>query len=148
VKLWRKGKAHFIVDGGLLSNFPVWLFDAQGRPPARPTWGFRLHGGVAPDEQPAYRQIPMPLWRVKLLHAMFEAATGAWDVRQLGATTGARSVSIPTGKISTLDFGLTPTDAEALFERGRSRARSFFESDDVRKYLEEFAARQEQPAHA
>jgi NTE family protein len=29
-----------IVDGGVLSNFPVWLFDAVGRPPKRPTFGF------------------------------------------------------------------------------------------------------------
>jgi len=24
---------HVLVDGGMLSNFPVWLFDCQGRDP-------------------------------------------------------------------------------------------------------------------
>jgi NTE family protein len=142
VTLWKDGKPHFVVDGGLLSNFPIWLFDAHSRPPARPTWGFRLHGGVNPDEQSPYRPISMPLWRIKLLQAMFEAATGAWDQRQLGAASGARTVSIPTGTVATTDFGLTRHQADELYERGRSRAQDFFTSDDTRRYLEAFAARQ------
>ena len=39
----RAGKPHYVVDGGLLSNFPIWLFDSPN--PKRPTWGFRLHSG-------------------------------------------------------------------------------------------------------
>jgi NTE family protein len=142
VTLWKKEKPYFIVDGGLLSNFPIWLFDAHGRAPARPTWGFRLHGGVELEEQPPYRPIPMPFWQMKLLKAMFEAATGAWDQRQLGAATSARTVSIPTGTIATTDFGLKPAQAEGLFEAGRIRAQQFFDSEETRRYLEAFAERQ------
>jgi NTE family protein len=141
VALWQHERPSFVVDGGLLSNFPIWLFDTQSRPPARPTWGFRLHGGVNPDEQPPYRPIPMPFWRIKLLKAMFEAATGAWDQWQLDEATSARTVSIPTGAIATTDFGLTRAQAEGLFERGRSRAREFFTSMSTRQYVEEFAER-------
>jgi NTE family protein len=141
VRLWRGETAHFIVDGGLLSNFPVWLFDATSRAPARPTWGFRLHGGVDPDEQPPYRPIPMPFWRLKLFRAMFEAATGAWDARQLSDDTSARSVSIPTGTISTTDFGLTQLQADGLFESGRRRTQEFFASSDTQRYLEVFVGR-------
>src|SRR6058998_1680905 len=39
------GKSATIVDGWMLSNFPVWLFDVQDRDPKRPTFGFRLVGG-------------------------------------------------------------------------------------------------------
>jgi NTE family protein len=141
VMLWRDEQAHFIVDGGLLSNFPIWLFDTYSQPAARPTWGFRLHGGVSPDEHPPYRPIPMPFWRLKLLKAMFEAATGAWDQWQLDAATSARTVSIPTGTIATTDFGLTPNQAEGLFDRGYTRGRAFFASDAARHYLEAFAER-------
>ena len=147
VTLWRDGQPYFIVDGGLLSNFPIWLFDAGTRPPARPTWGFRLHGGANPDERSPYRRIPMPFWRIKLLQAMFEAATGAWDQRQLGAAAGARTVSIPTGTIATTNFALTPEEAEGLFERGRSRAHDFFTSEETASYLRAFAERQA-AAHA
>src|SRR5262249_30458444 len=34
-----------IVEGGTLSNFPVWLFDARTGPLTRPTFGFTLTGG-------------------------------------------------------------------------------------------------------
>jgi NTE family protein len=145
VTLWKGREPHFVVDGGLLSNFPIWLFDASGRPPARPTWGFRLHGGAKPDEQPPYRPIPMPLWRLKLLKAMFEAATGAWDQRQLSNSTSARTVSIPTGRIATTDFALTRGEADDLFQRGYDRAKEFFDSADTKKYLKEFADRQAAP---
>lgn len=48
----RNGRPHYIVEGGVLSPFPVWLFD---RPePTRPTWGF-LVGGI--DETEVYRPI-------------------------------------------------------------------------------------------
>src|SRR5204862_7250124 len=37
-----KSGGHLIVDGGLLSNFPVWLVDSQGRRPRWPTFGLLL----------------------------------------------------------------------------------------------------------
>jgi NTE family protein len=141
VTLWQKERPHFIVDGGLLSNFPIWLFDTKTQPPARPTWGFRLHGGVNPDEQPPYRPIPLPFWQFKLFRAMFEAATGAWDQWQLSEATSARTVSIPTGTIATTDFGLTRDQADGLFESGRRRGEEFFGSEATRRYLEGFAQR-------
>ena len=56
VTLYKGGKPYYMVDGGLLSNFPIWLFDSPN--PKRPTWGFRLHPGAAarkacPPESPA-----------------------------------------------------------------------------------------------
>ena len=36
----QTGKEHLIVDGGMLSNFPVWLFDAKE--PLWPTFGLKL----------------------------------------------------------------------------------------------------------
>src|SRR5215210_3503632 len=45
----KNGDRAVIIDGGTLSNFPVWLFDVDptvvGRPPCRPTFGFTLIGG-------------------------------------------------------------------------------------------------------
>jgi len=48
VKLKHKdsGQDSYIVDGGILSNYPVWLFD-EGEEPSWPTFGFKL---VEPDE--------------------------------------------------------------------------------------------------
>jgi NTE family protein len=135
-------QAHYIVDGGLLSNFPVWLFDSGGdRPPARPTWGFRLHGGKAAEESLPYHAVPMPFWRLKLARAMFQSATEAWDRDHLERSTAARTVSIPTGRIATTQFSLSKQDAEELYQSGKRRTDEFFRSDDTRSYLERFAER-------
>jgi NTE family protein len=141
VRLWDlSGRARYVVDGGLLSNFPVWLFDSgSDRPPARPTWGFRLHGGEALEEQLPYHKVPMPFWRLKLARAMFQSATEAWDHEQLSRATSARTVSIPTRAIGTTDFGLSKEDAQRLYDWGTEAAERFFAGEQPRDQLAIFA---------
>jgi NTE family protein len=144
VRLWSRGETqreHLIVDGGLLSNYPVWLFDSgSGRPPARPTWGFRLHGGSTLGERLPYHSVPMPWWRVKMFRAMFLSATEAWDREQLGRATSVRTVSIPTRSIAVTDFRLSKEDANDLYDWGVEAATDFFGGDRCREYLRAFEA--------
>ncbi len=44
----KDGRRHMIVDGGMLSNYPIWLFDAEGKEPRFPTFGMLL---VAPNQE-------------------------------------------------------------------------------------------------
>ena len=136
VVLHREGKPVYVVDGGLLSNFPIWLFDSPN--PKRPTWGFRLHGGSNVAEGLPYRKIPRPLWAVPLLKAMFSAATEAWDREQMEQVVSARTVSIPTHQISTTDFGLTRAQADSLYAWGVNAAHDFFTAPDQQAYLNSF----------
>ena len=136
VVLHREGRPVYVVDGGLLSNFPIWLFDSPN--PKRPTWGFRLHGGSTVDEGLPYRKIPRPFWEIPLLKAMFSAATEAWDRHQMGQVVSARTVSIPTHQISTTDFGLTKAEADSLYAWGANAAHDFFTAPDQQAYLNEF----------
>jgi len=143
VVLHRQGKPVYVVDGGLLSNFPIWLFD--GPHPKRPTWGFRLHGGSSVEEGLPSRKIPRPLWAVPLLKAMFSAATEAWDRQQLSHATSARTVSVPTHQIATTDFGLTRAEADSLYAWGVNAAHDFFTAPDQQAYLNSFGKMLEQP---
>jgi NTE family protein len=136
VTLYRDGRPHYVVDGGLLSNFPIWLFDSPH--PKRPTWGFRLHPGADVQEGLPYRKIPRPLWAVPLLKAMFSAATEAWDREQLEHVVAARTVSIPTHDISTTNFGLKEEQAKALYSWGEAAATAFFNDPSQRQYLNGF----------
>ena len=145
VTLYRSKKPYYIVDGGLLSNFPVWLFDAGERPPKRPTWGFRLHGGVGPEGLP-YREIPRPFWARALLKAMFMSAMEAWDREQLSRTTSARTVSIPTHDVKTTNFDLTRAEADALYGWGYDETTVFFRSPDTRAYVEQIERRRAEEA--
>jgi NTE family protein len=136
VVLRREGRPVYVVDGGLLSNFPIWLFDSPN--PKRPTWGFRLHGGESVDEGLPYRKIPRPFWEVPLLKAMFSAATEAWDREQMSQVVSARTVSIPTHEISTTDFGLKRSEADSLYAWGLNAAHDFFTAPDQVAYLNSF----------
>jgi NTE family protein len=136
VTLHKGGKPYYMVDGGLLSNFPIWLFDSPN--PKRPTWGFRLHPGSAAQEGMPYRKVPRPLWAVPLLKAMFSAATEAWDRQHMLEVVSARTVSIPTHDISTTNFGLTEADANNLYTWGDSNAHAFFTDQKQQDYLNSF----------
>jgi len=129
---------HYVVDGGVLSNFPVWLFDTVGRPPARPTWGFRLHGGTDAVEADPHRRIPLPFWRLKLGEALFRASSEAWDREHVARVQAVRTVGIPTGTIGTAEFGLGSDRAEWLRSSGETHARAFFESPETGRYVEQF----------
>jgi NTE family protein len=132
-------RPHYVVDGGLLSNFPVWLFDRRdAKPPARPTWAFRLHGGSLEEPGEPYRPLPMPFWRLKLAKAMFSAATGAWDERQVVQTASVRTVSIPTFDVATTDFNLTRANGDRLYESGYRSTKQFLARDQTRAYLKQF----------
>ncbi len=143
VELRHEGRPYYMVDGGLLSNFPIWLFDSAK--PKRPTWGFRLHGGLSSTEGLPYRKIPRPLWEVPLLKAMFSAATEAWDRRQLSVATASRTVSLPTHDISTTNFDITADDAKNLYEWGNEAATKFFNAPAQQAYLNSFGAHEAAP---
>ena len=140
VTLRRDGKEHLIVDGGLLSNFPVWLFD--GKPIHRPTFGFRLHPGKG-GPGPYYAPVPKPLWEVPMLRALLHAATNAWDER-MELATRVRTVTVPTFEISTLDFGLSREDAERLYQSGLEAATEFFRTET--RYVDEYGQTAPGPA--
>jgi NTE family protein len=131
VTLHRNGQPHLIVDGGLLSNFPVFLFDGDKPPLRRWTFGFRLFSGT-PPERPPYHRVPQPLWQLPLAKAMFLAATEAWD-RRLSTASRVRTISIPTGDVGTLKFTLSDDEREMLRASGHAEAEEFFRTQ--RRYL-------------
>jgi NTE family protein len=137
-----KQQPYYVVDGGLLSNFPVWLFDRRdGKPPVRPTWAFRLHGGSGDEPAEPYRDIPRLRWRIPLAKAMFAAATGAWDERQVVEAASVRTINIPTFNVDTIDFNLSRENGARLYESGRKSTRQFFERQRTREFLEQFGQR-------
>jgi NTE family protein len=116
------GKDAVLVDGGVASAFPVFLFD---RPePRRPTWGFRLHAGMG-AEQPSHREIAGLDWPIDMARAILDTAMNAFDTRDV-LGFGDRVVSIPTGDVETLDFNLSSEQREFLFRSGYEAARDFF----------------------
>lgn len=124
----RRGSV--VVDGGLLSNFPVWLFDVAGEPPW-PTFGFKL---VEPGAGQA-RPIKGP---ISMLAALFATMMEAHDARYIEDRDFVRTIAIPTLGVGTTEFNLSRERAEALFESGRKAAAEFFDSWDFGRYVTAF----------
>jgi len=150
---------HLIVDGGMLSNFPVWLFDSKdGEVPDWPTFGLLL---VEPDPKvPITERIPQPehgprgvkglaILLSSVVHTMMEAH----DRLYVEQAQYARTIPIPTLGVGTTEFDLPRARAEALFESGRTAAEKFLDTWDFEAYVAEFRSgnahsRREEIRHA
>jgi NTE family protein len=115
-------KSGVMVDGGVVSPFPVFLFDHPK--PERPTWGFRLYGGTAP-EKPSYTSLSGPLWPIDMLIAIVDTSTNALDKFE-EREDHRRTIALPTGDISTLDFGISDEQKRFLYDSGYQAAEAFF----------------------
>lgn len=119
-----------IVDGGVLSNFPVWLFDTPGIPPW-PTFGFKI---VEPDAgQP--RRIRGP---VSLLAALIATMMEAHDARYIEDADFVRTIAVPSLGINAIDFNISKADSRRLFDAGRAAAGEFFDTWNFQRYVEVF----------
>jgi len=113
----NKNQVSYIVDGGLLSNFPVWLFDTEGSVPEWPTFGFKL---VEPGEE---LQIPRKIrGPVSLLGALFSTMMEAHDARYIKDEHFVRTIPIPTLNVGTTEFDISREKSEALYRSGRQAA--------------------------
>jgi NTE family protein len=119
------GSKSVIVDGGMLSNFPVWLFDVADRDPTRPTFGFRLYGGKALAPGGVHAILQRFAWPVAFGFDMFQTATEAWDKRFMSHSTRVRTCAISAVGIGTIDFGLTEADQTKLLESGKKAGEEF-----------------------
>lgn len=116
------GKDGMLVDGGIVSTYPVFLFDTPR--PQHPTWGFRLYSGSAP-EHPPYESIGGIAWPIEMLIGIVETAMNAFNELDMQAF-GNRTIAIPTGNVSTLDFALSTEHKQFLYDSGYQAAKSFF----------------------
>jgi NTE family protein len=139
----QNARRHVIVDGGILSNFPVWLFDVpEGQPPAFPTIGLLL---VAPDQRNPIVANPDSDTEAEpassltaYVKAIADTAMEAHDRFYIEDQSFARTIPIPTLGVRTTEFNITPERARALFESGRKAAADFFESWDFQLYVTKY----------
>ncbi len=116
-------KEGVLVDGGVASAFPIFLFDKEK--PKHPTWGFRLFEGN-PPEKPSYTEIDGLNWPIEMLKAIVNTSMNALDQLEMKAFA-PRTIAIPTGDIETLDFSLDEEQQEELYNFGFNAAKEFFD---------------------
>jgi NTE family protein len=129
----ESGQPSTIVDGGVLSNFPVWIFDTDSASAARPTFGFHLVGGrgVGGGLSTVIHDLG---WAVQEAVDIFHTATDAWDKRFMSHSTVVRTCTIDAGAIGTTDFGLSDDQKKWLLQSGRDGAKAFLDTYNPADY--------------
>jgi NTE family protein len=121
------------VDGGLLSNFPVALFDRPDTvDPRWPTFGVRLT--TRPPTPPVVRPVEGPLSIA--FAALDTLLTDQGNAYLEDDCTVERTVFVPTPDISIVDFDLDAAQAQELYGSGRSAAQEFLAGWDFAGHVE------------
>ncbi|MDD7917258.1 patatin-like phospholipase family protein [Actinomycetospora callitridis] len=135
-----------LVDGGLLSNFPIDSLDrTDGREPAFPTFGVTITTAPKPgigDRVALFHSrwfdIPQPA-PLRLLEQLITTMLLGRDQAVLNQPwVAARTIHIDAGAVGLLDFGISPERARALYDTGYAQAAEFLEQFDWRAYKRRF----------
>ena len=120
------------VDGGLLSSFPVGLFDrADTAEPRWPTFGVRLTS--RPPTPPVTREIDGP---VELgLAALDALLTDQGNDYREDRCTLERTVFVPARGVSLVDFDLDDATSDRLYREGRRAAQEFLAGWDFAAHV-------------
>lgn len=105
-----------IVDGAVLSNFPIWLFEGTLE---RPIVGFRL--------SPRLENIPPNIINnaIDMFPALIETMLHAHDARYISNNIADQIIFIPIESVKTTDFNLTEKIKKELVAIGEKRAEEF-----------------------
>jgi NTE family protein len=126
----------FMVDGGMLSNFPIDTFDrTDGKAPRWPTFGVKLSARPA---VPVIQRFDVE-GTISLAKAMVGTMTNFHDQMHIDdPAVLARTMFVDTGTVKATDFDVDPATQDMLFTNGRSAAASFLKGWNFKNYVTEF----------
>ncbi|MCP8616834.1 patatin-like phospholipase family protein [Salirhabdus salicampi] len=121
VKLRRsKNEKSILVDGGLLSNFPVWVFKLGDGRDERPVLGLKLSESVE----------GLPIVNINSAFDMFRALMTtmmkAHDMKYVSKVASDQTMFIPVKGIDATDFHIKKEAKQQLIQVGKERAEEFF----------------------
>jgi NTE family protein len=116
------------VDGGLLSSFPVELFDRAE--PRWPTFGIRLSArpGIPPTH-PVHGPVSLGIAAIETL--MSNQDNAYID----DPCTVRRTIFVPANEVSPIDFDITADQREALYQRGLQAGQQFLKTWNYADFL-------------
>jgi NTE family protein len=138
----QKGKSvtSYMVDGGMLSNFPIEVFDrTDGRPPRWPTFGIKLSARPSAPEVEKFSV----RGTIDLAKAMVGTMTGFHDQMHIDdPSVLARTLFVDTGTVKATDFDIGQPTQSMLFEHGRHAAKKFLGGWDFDRYVRDFRTKE------
>ena len=126
----------YMVDGGMLSNFPIDVFDrTDGQPPRWPTFGIKLS---ARPTKPVLQRFDVK-GALGLARAMVGTMTNFHDQMHISdPAVLARTMFVDTGQVKATDFDIDEPTQDMLFTNGKGGAEAFLKAWDFDGYVERF----------
>lgn len=116
VKLKSSVGISTVVDGGVLSNFPIWLFTAEKK---RPVLGVTL----TPCEKERPKKVINNAF--ELFGALFETMKEAHDARHIATKHERNIIFLPVEEVLSTEFAISAEKKLALIELGKKRTELF-----------------------
>ncbi|HTZ15770.1 MAG TPA: patatin-like phospholipase family protein [Mycobacterium sp.] len=136
------GQPSTLVDGGVLSNFPIDSFDRpDGKAPRWPTFGItvvpRIAEGIG-EVMPALR--PLRLFeQTSLLESLLTTMLVGHDQTQLNQPwVRCRAILVESTDVGVLDFSASRKRLKELYDRGYEAGGAFLSTWDWPAYRERF----------
>ncbi|GIO20964.1 hypothetical protein J18TS1_40640 [Oceanobacillus oncorhynchi subsp. incaldanensis] len=108
-----------IVDGGLLSNFPLWIFSEAEEKQVRPVIGVKLTDSSTSVEP---RQIRNAL---NMFPSLFTTMKQAHDNRYISKHQADHIIFVPTPEQNSMNFNITEENREKLRRIGKESSEKF-----------------------
>lgn len=137
------GLTSTLVDGGMLSNFPIDSFDRRdGGPPRWPTFGVTLLPNLPQGNDkviPALAPVNWLFGGPPLLEALITTMIVGRDQAHLShPSVSSRTIRVDSSKIGFLDFGIKDKQKQELYQNGYNEAIAFLSTWNWEQYLERF----------
>lgn len=116
----RKHRYSMMVDGGILSNFPLWLFEDEEGSQTRPVLGIRLH--EENNDEHANLTIKNA---VEMFQGLFSTMKLAHDSRFVSLERNDNIVYIPVQEINPTNFSRNREENDRLIETGYEATKTF-----------------------
>lgn len=120
VYLKSKSRECVIVDGGVLSNFPLWIYDNGAM--VRPVLGMKLS---SPNEESAPREINNA---IELFEALFSTMKNAHDNRYIARRHEKNIIFIPVETYNATQFDIDVETKQKLMCIGKERTIRFLKT--------------------
>jgi NTE family protein len=116
---YLEDKVNLIVDGGVLSNFPMWLFEDENYRRQRPIIGLQLSPNLEFDYS---RDIKNAL---QLFEALFDTMRSAHDKKYISKKHSNDIIFVKVEDVETTDFDISIKTIDNLIAIGEESATKF-----------------------
>lgn len=131
VKLKYNNNISYIVDGGIISNFPIWIFDVRDTP-MWPTFGFKLKTNMNKNMNSHGKDLFS--YFIDVVETMIDRN----EEEYLPDRNAVRTITINTAGVRTTEFNISRKKCIRLCESGFNSTNEFLNSWSFHDYISKY----------